>query len=289
MASDLTSPMRSILFLLTMVSIFLSTSVMAKPPLVVASIKPVHSLVASIMKGVGEPKLLIAGEADPHDFSLKPSQAKLLQEAQLVFWIGPTMEEFMTGAMATAGSGVVSIPLTDGHDEHDQNPHIWLDPVLAVEMVEKIATALVKADPANAEGYRTNAITLSTKIAELSSSVEAALANAKKGGFLTYHDAYEHFEKRYGLTSQGSITHHEEAQPGAARIRELRTLIASGKVTCILSEPHVNQQLIGVLTENSTVKMVTIDPSGSTLEAGPDLYFSLIDSVASAFRRCLSE
>ncbi|MGI9357385.1 MAG: metal ABC transporter solute-binding protein, Zn/Mn family, partial [Rhizobiaceae bacterium] len=96
------------------------------------------------------------------------------------------------------------------------------------------------------------------------------------------------FEERYSLTSAGSITHHHEAKPGAARIRELQGLIADGKITCILTEPQSDQRLVKVLAENAKVKAVSVDPSGSTFEPGPDLYFALIKSIASAFQECLS-
>jgi len=313
----------------------LTTSAFAEAPRVVATLKPIHSIVANIMKSVGEPALLMSAEVDPHTYTLKPSEAKLLQDAQLIFWVGPKMEEFLEKPLEAIDSGANAVSLMEegeghdhhgkdehakhdddhkdgdhashdhdgekkeGHDEHahddekhdehtEEDAHIWLDPVEMKEAVQKIASALAKADSKNAEAYETNAKQLSARLDEVSTNVESAFSSMKKEGFLTGHDAFGRFEKRFGLTSSGSITHHHEAKPGAARIRELQELIADGKVRCILTEPQSDQGLIKVLIENTAVKTVNVDPSGSTFEPGPDLYFMHIESVASAFQECLS-
>lgn len=78
---------------------------------VVTSIKPVHSLVAGVMEGVGTPALIVEGAASPHAFALKPSQARAIQNAELVFWIGPQMESFLEASLATIGANAHSVLL----------------------------------------------------------------------------------------------------------------------------------------------------------------------------------
>ncbi|MGE7370907.1 zinc ABC transporter substrate-binding protein ZnuA [Neorhizobium sp. NPDC001467] len=88
----------------------------AETPEVVVSIKPIHSLVASIMKGVGEPKLIVEGAASPHTYTMKPSNARAIQNADLVFWMGPNLEAFLDKPLdALAGSKTV-IALSDAPD-----------------------------------------------------------------------------------------------------------------------------------------------------------------------------
>jgi zinc transport system substrate-binding protein len=75
---------------------------------VVASIKPVHSLVAGVMQGVGEPTLLVKGTGSEHSYSLRPSEARALEQAQVVFWVGETMETFLLKPLrALAGNAEV--------------------------------------------------------------------------------------------------------------------------------------------------------------------------------------
>lgn len=82
---------------------------------VVTSIKPVHSLVSSVMQGVGTPVLLIEGTASPHSYSLKPSQAQHLQAADIIFWMGHDLEAFLDNAIDSIAANSVSVPLTESH------------------------------------------------------------------------------------------------------------------------------------------------------------------------------
>jgi len=108
----------------------------AAAPDVVVSIKPIHSLVASIMKGVGEPKLIVDGAASPHTFTMKPSNARALQGADMVFWVGHGMEAFLEKpleALATNATvvtledapGLEKLPFREGgpFEAHDHGDH----------------------------------------------------------------------------------------------------------------------------------------------------------------------
>lgn len=83
---------------------------------VVASIKPVHSLVAAVMEGVGDPGLIIEGAGSPHNYALKPSQAQMLESADIVFWIGHELEAFLEKPLETVGAQAKSVELIDAHD-----------------------------------------------------------------------------------------------------------------------------------------------------------------------------
>lgn len=83
---------------------------------VVASIKPVHSLVAAVMEGVGEPELLVKGAASPHAYALRPSEARALEQAKVVFWIGEGMEAFLAGPLETLGGNARVVELVKAHD-----------------------------------------------------------------------------------------------------------------------------------------------------------------------------
>ncbi|WP_395516073.1 zinc ABC transporter substrate-binding protein ZnuA [Pseudorhizobium flavum] len=94
-------------------SILLSASAAAAAPEVVVSIKPIHSLVASIMKGVGEPKLIVEGAASPHTFTMKPSNARAVEGADMVFWMGPGMEAFLKKPLEALASDATVVELDD--------------------------------------------------------------------------------------------------------------------------------------------------------------------------------
>ncbi|MBC6717574.1 zinc ABC transporter substrate-binding protein [Aurantimonas sp. DM33-3] len=85
----------------------------AEAPKVIASIKPVHSLVSSVMAGVGEPTLLVAGSASPHTYAMKPSDAAALQDADIVFWVGDALETFLVKPIGTMAGDATSVELID--------------------------------------------------------------------------------------------------------------------------------------------------------------------------------
>jgi zinc transport system substrate-binding protein len=94
-----------------------STAVSANAEVkVVASIKPIHSLVAAVMQGVGEPGLIIEGAGSPHTYALRPSQAQMLEQANVVFWVGHELEAFLEKPLETVGANAKSVELIDAHN-----------------------------------------------------------------------------------------------------------------------------------------------------------------------------
>lgn len=118
-------------------ALFLSPTLALAAPQVVVSIKPIHSLVAAVMQGIGEPSLIVEGAASPHTYSLKPSNARALENADVVFWVGPGLEAFLEKPLdALAGEakvveledapGLVRLPFREGgafeaHDDGDEH------------------------------------------------------------------------------------------------------------------------------------------------------------------------
>ena len=105
---------RHIAFILLPIISFLSNTASAKEDIhVLTSIKPVHSLVSLVMKGVGNPQLIVPGAASPHGFSLKPSQAKLMEKADIIFWIGPNLETFLEKPLQVISNKATKIKLIE--------------------------------------------------------------------------------------------------------------------------------------------------------------------------------
>ena len=401
---------------------------------VVASIKPVHSLVAAVMEGVGTPYLIVEGAASPHTYALKPSQAAKLQNADIVFWVGDQLEAFLEKPIEGIATKATSVTLieshglnqikfreggafdshdhddhaedkhddhghndhakdkhdehghddhaehkhddhghddhaNDRHDEHGHNdhandkhdghghddhaedkhddhghddhandkhdghghddhaedkhddhghddhakdkhdehghddhakdkhddhghdefdPHVWLDPVNAKAIVHEIEAALSDADPANAGTYEANAAALMAKIDTLVEEVQVELNPVKDRGFIVFHDAYQHFEMRFGMRAVGSITVSPEVMPGAERIRELQDKVRSLDASCVFSEPQFAPKLVSTVTETTGAGTGVLDPLGASIKDGPGLYFTLIRNMASALKECLS-
>ena len=291
--------------------IFTASQIQAKSEFrVVASIKPVHSLVAAIMKGAGQPELILDGSGTPHSHSLKPSKAKLLANANIVFWIGPELETFLQKPIQTIGASAISAelgnlnglvkltsrgfvgfhksrpPVEGSHATTD--PHIWLNPDNAVIMVQNIANILARADPSNADAYKLNAITLKLELEKLAEKTAAKLATVKDQAFLTHHDAYQYFEARFGLASKGALLSNSEIVPGARHISQITKKMKTLSGICLFTEPQLSQKIVEAVAQNTNIKIARLDPLGSNIKIGPDLYFTLIRIMAKSFHDCLS-
>jgi zinc transport system substrate-binding protein len=286
----------------------------AEGPNVVATIKPLHSLVAAVMEGIGAPHLIVAGAASPHTYSLKPSDARALERADAVFWIGEGLETFLAGSIAKLAPQARKVALSEalgidllparkggvwakeGHGEEARatvgkghfNLHIWLDPRLAGAMAAGIARTLGEVDPSRAARYQANEAALAGRLDALEREMAAVLEPVRDRPFVVFHDAYPYLERRFGLTAVGSVTLSPERQPGAARVAAIRRAIVERGAICVLAEPGFRPALIDAVVEGTGVREGVIDPLGADLAAGPDLYFALMRRAADSLAECLA-
>ena len=299
------------------IALFLPNAVLAEMPKVVTDIAPVHSLVADLMQGVGTPDLLIPPGSEPHDYALRPSDARALQDADLVVWVGPALTPTLGDTIARlardAGQiALLSLPDTvrynyddaavfsaedRGHEQgehdggiHDEglDPHAWLDPANAQVWVQVIATRLARMDPANATIYDTNAQLLQAALSDLTARTQATMAPLKDKRFLVFHDAYQYFETRFGLRATGALLESDATQPSAARLAALRAELERAPVECLFTEAQVNDKVSQAVTGGAEIHTATLDPTGIDQGPGPQLYLRLIEQMADQFATCLA-
>ena len=279
----------------------------AAPPVVVVSLKPLHSLVAMVMEGVAVPALLLPAATSPHVYTLRPSDARLLNGADLVVWGGPGLESFLekpitaTAARARVISladqaGLDLLPLREAGaaDDHDhaqaggRDMHFWLDIDNALHIVRAMAEVLAAADPPNAGRYLANAQSSAAELILLDRELDRLLAPVAGTPFLSLHDAFQYFELRYGLTSAGTLTVNAERLPGARTIAQLRNTIAEAHVACIVGEQQFPPALARTLTDGTGAGVQVVDVLGKDLAPGPGAYPAMLRRLAADFRRCLS-
>ncbi|MBF0265348.1 MAG: zinc ABC transporter substrate-binding protein [Gammaproteobacteria bacterium] len=292
-------------------------------PNVVVSIKPIHSLVSAVMKGIGQPLLMIQGHETPHNFKLSPGKAKSLSQADIFFWIGEELESLLNKPIKSLihHAKVISLIKTPGlsiypfrkqwhhidlHDnddlhnnkdkhlkEHDHShtssdPHIWLDPLNAIKLVEDIRDNLITIDNKNILQYKTNAQNLIASLQQLHNDLRHKTKHIMNKPFLVFHDSYQYFEKRYQLTATGSIIFNPESSSSAKRLRDIQTLIKNKNIVCIFSEPQFSPKLVKTVIRGSQVKTGLLDPIGVNLEAGDNLYFTLLNNLYKDLNQCLT-
>jgi zinc transport system substrate-binding protein len=268
---------------------------------VAATIKPVHSLVAGIMKGAGEPALIISTGASPHHYTLRPSERRALAEASVIFWVGPELEAFMprilesldpssTTVALIESAGLLRLPARTPRDHAatgtQNDPHIWLSADNAHVLVDAIANELVDADSANAEIYNANRKHLHRRIAETDRMIQQKLAH-KKAAFVTYHDAYQYFENAYGLHNAGFVSSGDEFSPSAKYVHELRNRIRRQQVRCLFYDAPNRPALVDTLIHGFDIKVEELDAIGLRLKPGEKAWFEIMTRLAEAYESCL--
>lgn len=322
---------------LPLAALCLGSAVHAETPVVAADIPPIQSIVSAVMDGVGTPALLIGGGGSAHDAALRPSEARALQSADLVVWVGPALNPGLGRAIAALAPDATVLTLTelpgtellptrlsplfataaaehhhaddddDEHhmggepassdhaqvagphaDAHSVDPHVWLDPDNAAVWVGAIASALAAADPEHADRYAANAEAFRVRLDSLDARVAAMVAPVRGRPFVVFHDAFQYFEHRFGLSATGAIALSDASAPGPARVAEIRAEVGRLNVVCAFSEPQFNPGLIRTVFEGVPVKTEELDPEGLHLKPGPDQYPSLILGIAQTVTACLS-
>ncbi|MDA7847377.1 zinc ABC transporter substrate-binding protein [Candidatus Pelagibacter sp.] len=325
--------MKKIYLISTLIGL-LAFSTLAKADLkVVTSIKPVHSLASYIMDGVGSPGLIVDGYNSPHSFQLKPSHAKMLEQADIIFWIGEDLENFLEKPLATIAKKAEKIELLeikgikklkfrernifeeheghddhgddakkeehddhghdakkeehDDHDDHDDHghgeydPHIWLDPINAKVILNEMTEHLIENDSKNAATYKSN---LAKAISEIDKLIIDVITETNTDlSYVVFHDAYQYYENRFNVNILGAMTVNPDVMPGAEQIHEIHEVIEHDNVSCILSEPQFNPDIIKSIAKDTNVKTGVLDPLGANLKPGKDLYFDLIRNMSASF------
>ena len=307
---------------------------------VVTTIQPLHSLISNVMGNKGKLDLILKGTSSPHSFTLKPSHAKMLENADAIFWIDKDLESFLEKPLKSIPKKAKVIHLMDltsleihkfrekniygGHDDRDKHDdhgkhghkedkhdkhddhdkhghkedkhdkhghahgefdvHIWLDPNNAKVIVKEVAKQLASLDSPNADLYKMNAEKAVNKLDNLIDKIDKSIN--KKASFVTFHDAYQYFEKRFGIEALGALTINTDIQPGAKQIKEIQHLVEDKNIKCIFSEPQFNPKLINMIAKSTGAKTGILDPLGSSYKPGKDLYFKLINDLYENLNEC---
>ena len=175
-----------------------------------------------------------------------------------------------------------------GHVHSGYDQHMWLDPVNAILWLDAIANELARLDFEQELTYRRNAAAAARELELLSGELALQLAQAQDHKFVVFHDAYQYFEKRFGLQTLGSFAVSDATKPSVARLVWLREQIEAHGVRCIFSEPQFNAERLAAAIADDKLQLGKLDPVGFDLPADKDLYARLLRNLADGFMTCLA-
>lgn len=348
-------------YTVTLLCTALASPAFAQVPGVMTDTPIVQSLVAQVMGDLGAPGALLDRGADPHAFQMRPSQARALASADLVFWVGPELTPWMERAIEGTGTegkvvellGVEGVTLlefghgddhgdehalevghehgedhADGddhadeaeHDHHEEHtheaghddskehaqeaghddsadhahggmdPHAWLNPENARLWLDVIAQELSAADTTNAAIYTANAAAARAAVTTLKADIRATLAPVGDSPIMVFHDAYGYFADYFGLNIVGTIALGDAANPGAARLTEMRDLMTNAGVVCVFPEVNHSPAYAEIVVEGTAARLGgMLDPAGVAMNLGAGLYPQLMTDLAASIAACVTE
>lgn len=290
-----------------------SQFVAASAPNVLTTIKPLQLISQAITDGVTESDVLLPPGASPHSHSLRPSDARKLHSADVIFWVGPDMESFLTRTLPSAEKAKVvammesdSITLRknkedDGHDHHDHDhghdhhhdhgefdPHLWLSTDNGRAMAKVMTETLTELDKEHASQYKANLQKFLKTLDDADERNQKKLVGLEKTPFFVFHDAYGYLQDQYDLKIGGHFTLNPEQQPGARHLTNLRDTLKSTGKTCIFREPQFQPAYIDRITEGLDVKVGVLDPLGEDIKAEPDGFAQFINTLVDNIKECMS-
>ncbi|MDY6841253.1 MAG: zinc ABC transporter substrate-binding protein [Pseudomonadota bacterium] len=310
-------------------SILLISGALQAETRIVTSIKPVALIVSAIATEDMQTTSLVPPGSSPHNYTMKPSQRRALENADVIFWVGPDMESFLNRLLAGQEFSSRTIALMDaehesgeephdepahderaddhhgekdekndkeeerhneghGHDHGDgEDPHIWLDPELAIEMAETIHDALSALDGVDAAALTENLEQFQVSVRETDANIRDRLIPVHGISLFAYHSAFTRFAEHYDLKLEGILTLNPALSPGARHIAEVQDKLRNANHPCLLTEPQFNRQWWHSITENLDVTFSTWDPLATDIDATPEGYNNFQQSIVDAVLKCL--
>ena len=296
--------------LLTIIFTTLTHFSIASEKKIVTTIKPIHSILLNIVDS--DVDLLLNTNASPHDFKLKPSDMKKLNNADIFVYIDESIETFIERPLATldedikkikilGNAGLKLLPIREGgvweeedhgdghhHDHGDYDGHIWLSNKNVIKITKFFVKELSKINPDKKNIYKANAKVFIHKLKEKGKKIKNELSSINDKPYIVFHDAYQYFENENSLNSVGSIALNPEISPTPKRITEIKAKIEKDNVVCLFREPQFPSRIVQTVITDTGAKEGELDPIGFDLTPGKNLYFELIDNLSMGLKNCLS-
>jgi zinc transport system substrate-binding protein len=274
---------------------------------IVVTIRPLYSLVAHLTNGIVEPKLLLRQQADAHHVYLRPSQRRMLADADLIIRISHQLSPFLDSiaaqqahsrlVSASDAPGITILPRRTSdeqaqHTEHhghgpgdDEDPHIWLSSANASAISRHIAANLKESLPEHGESIDANLAALLTRIDDTERQIKQAFSQGKVS-YIAQHDAFQYYDNEHGIRFVAAVTFDEEAGASLRHLRELGKLITRQQVNC-LAYQRPRQNMVDTLADRYHLTTIELDPLGLDASSDRDAWFEIMHSLRLGFQACL--
>ena len=300
-------------FTATIATALALASTQAQADTVMASVKPLTLITSELLANVAQVDTLLPDGASPHDFALRPSDRKRLNNTELLIWVGPEIEPYL--AKVIEASKVEHMTMLDEHadhgeeehhddhknhaheeehhDAHEVHDHAGLHPWLDIEAVEhfaeELSAELQHHFPNQASQIKENEAAFIVSLKEFESRAKAQLEPVQRNEFLVFHDAYDGFVTHFELNQAGYFTVSPELKPGAKHLSELREKLEHSGVSCVFKESQFKPALIDSITRGFNVHVSELDPLAADVALAQGAYINFMQGLVDEFSECLAK
>ncbi len=243
-------------------------------PVIVTTIYPLYDFTKQVTGGNADVKLLVPAGVEPHDWEPSPADLITIQNCDVFIYNGAGMEAWVDKIQHTvlAGKRVVNAAksvqvLPAQYDEEggpaeagELDPHIWLDPVNVLSIVDAVQQAAAGADPAHKAEYKNNAAAYKQQLSALHQQYVEGLQGRKTNEIVTSHAAFGYLAKRYGLQQIAIMGLSPEAEPTAAKMAETIQYVKNQGIKYIFFETLVNPKLSEVIATEAGAQTLVLNP-----------------------------
>lgn len=265
---------------------------------VVSSASIFHDMVLNIAKDKVDARSIVPIGGDPHLYEATPSDAKLVQEADLILINGMTFEGWIEEVIENSGTQGKTILITEGIQpvaslkyKNSVDPHAWMDASNGLIYIKNIANALMQADPENKDFYQKNHNDYAQKLKELDQFIEEQIQSIpeQQRVLITSHDAFSYFGKRYGIQNIAILGISTEADAQTSDILRVNKAIEEHSVPAIFIESTINPKMIRQIAQDKGVKIggeLFADSIGDEKSEG-NSYYDMLKSNALTITKAL--
>jgi zinc transport system substrate-binding protein len=236
---------------------------------VVAALYPLAEAASKVGGDVVSVENLTPAGVEPHDLELTPQTIADIQDADVVFYLGdgfaPAIEQAVADASGTTVDLLEGVQLQPGVPEEGgegpvADPHIWLDPVLYRDLVERVEAALVQASPDDASNFKANADSFDDELEALDDDYRRTLTRCDRDLIVTAHAAFGYLADRYGLKQESIAGISPDAEPPPQRLAYLTDLVRREGVTTIFTEELVSPEVAQTLANETGATTAVLNP-----------------------------
>jgi len=285
-----------LLRLIAILSLPYSAQLAAAEISVAATIRPLQLIAQAIMQDHGSVSALIDSKDSPHHYALTPGDRLIIEDADILLWIGPEFEVVLSDVYRQKNEvksilTVADIPDLTVHSLNDSqdDPHFWLSTDNALLIARELVLCLSEIEPSKEQSFQLAFDNFELNLSKTDLLIEESLSLFRDKPFLVFHDAFQYFEKQFGLTGGEFLLQDPEMEPSMNELLTIRRRVEDLSVSCLLLEPGANDALVSAIFGDQKPSREFVDLLGFEVADGPQAYVNLVTNVANSFSACLSE